>query len=69
MEDLLSPKERQVLQLIADGNTSKSIATRLEVSERTVEKHRQHIMEKLGLYTVAELTKYAIREGITSLDR
>ena len=64
----LTTREREVLQLIAEGKTSAQIADQLSVSERTVGNHRQNLMEKLGLNGVAELTKYAIREGITSLD-
>ena len=64
----LTPKEREVLQLIADGRSSREIADALVISMKTVDNHRQRIMEKLDLHTVAELTKYAIREGITSLD-
>ena len=64
----LTPREREVLQLIAEGNTTKGTALRLSVSVKTVETHRQHIMEKLGIDSVAELTKYAVREGLTSLD-
>ncbi|HWE01598.1 MAG TPA: response regulator transcription factor [Tepidisphaeraceae bacterium] len=63
----LSPREREVLQLIAEGNATKSVAARLDVSVKTVETHRRNIMEKLNIDSVAELTKYAIREGITSL--
>jgi len=66
---LLSPKERQVLQLIAEGRTTKYIAGQLKIGEKTVEKHRQHITEKLDLHSIAELTKYAIREGITSVEK
>jgi DNA-binding NarL/FixJ family response regulator len=65
---LLSPRERQILQLIAEGNTTKSIASSLEVSTKTVETHRRNIMNKLGLHSVAELTKYAISEGITGME-
>ena len=64
---LLTPREREVLQLIAEGRTTKQIATALFLSVKTVETHRQQIMEKLGLRSIAELTKYAIREGLTSL--
>lgn len=67
--NLLSAREREVLQLLAEGNTTKSIAASLHVSTKTVETHRQQIMEKLNLHSVAELTKYAIKEGLTSLDR
>jgi DNA-binding NarL/FixJ family response regulator len=65
----LSPRERQVLKLIADGRHNKEIADYLNMSVKTVEGHRQNIMQKLNLHTVAELTKYAIREGITSSDK
>jgi DNA-binding NarL/FixJ family response regulator len=64
---VLTPREREVLQLIAEGRTTKEIATALFVSVKTVETHRQQIMEKLDLRSVAELTKYAVREGLTSL--
>jgi two-component system response regulator NreC len=65
---LLSPREREVLQLMAEGKTTKEIADRLHVSVKTVETHRQQIMTKLEIRSVAELTKYAIREGLASLD-
>ncbi|MBI5021963.1 MAG: response regulator transcription factor [Ignavibacteriales bacterium] len=65
----LSPRERQVLKLVADGRQNKEIADYLNMSVKTVEGHRQNIMQKLNLHTVAELTKYAIREGITSSDK
>ncbi len=64
----LSDREREVLQLVAEGKSSKEIASIIHVSVKTVEAHRQHIMDKLGIRTVAELTKYAIREGLTSLE-
>jgi DNA-binding NarL/FixJ family response regulator len=67
-EPTLSPRERQVLQLLAEGHSSKEIANRLDVALPTVETHRRQIMDKLNLRTIAELTKYAVREGITSLD-
>ena len=63
----LSAREREVLQLVAEGKSSALIADTLHLSERTIETHRKRIMDKLELRTVAELTKYAIREGITSL--
>jgi len=63
----LSPKEREVLQLLAEGVTTKQIASRLYVSVKTIETHRQKIMEKLDIHSIAELTKYAIREGLTHL--
>ncbi|MFP3870840.1 MAG: response regulator [Syntrophobacteria bacterium] len=62
----LTAREREVLQLLAEGNTIKEIGSRLHVSVKTVHTHRQRIMEKLGLYSTAELTKYAVREGLTS---
>ncbi len=63
---LLSPREREVLQLIAEGKTSPQIAKLLHISVKTVETHRQQIMVKLKIKSIAELTKYAIREGLTS---
>jgi DNA-binding NarL/FixJ family response regulator len=63
----LTAREREVLQLLAEGLPSKAIAARLAISVKTVETHRTAIMEKLDLHTVAELTKYAIREGLTAL--
>ena len=63
---LLSPREREVLQLIAEGKTSNQVADNLHISVKTVESHRQQIMIKLKIKSVAELTKYAIREGLTS---
>jgi two-component system response regulator NreC len=64
----LSPREREVLQLLAEGKSSKDIAAQLEVAVPTVETHRRQIMDKLNLRTIAQLTKYAIREGLTSID-
>jgi DNA-binding NarL/FixJ family response regulator len=64
----LSAREREVLQRIAEGQSTKEIAHHLSVSVKTVETHRAQIMEKLDLHTVAELTKYAVREGLTSLE-
>jgi len=63
----LARREREVLRLIAEGLRSPGIAEQLHVSVATVEVHRRNIMRKLGLRTVAELTKHAIREGIVSL--
>jgi len=67
-QEPLTLREREVLQLLAEGNSSKNIAARLKVSVPTVETHRRQIMTKLDIHTVAELTKYAIREGLTALD-
>lgn len=64
----LSAREREVLQLLAEGHATKEIAARLRVSVKTVESHRKQIMDKLEIRSIAELTKYAIREGLTSLD-
>ncbi len=63
----LTGREREVLQLIAEGWSTKEIAARLHISVKTAETHRRRIMEKLDIYTIADLTKYAIREGLTSL--
>lgn len=62
----LSVREREVLQLVAEGKSSKEIGVILQIAVPTVETHRRQIMEKLGLRTIADLTKYAIREGLTS---
>jgi DNA-binding NarL/FixJ family response regulator len=64
---LLSARERQVLQLLAEGRPTKDIASLCNVSAKTIETHRQNIMEKVGVKSIAELTKYAVREGLTSL--
>ncbi|MEW6715717.1 MAG: response regulator transcription factor [Nitrospirota bacterium] len=63
----LTNREREVLQLIAEGNTTKEIAGLLDVSIKTVETHRQQLMNKLKIHSIAGLTKYAVREGLTSL--
>lgn len=64
----LSPKERQILQLLAQGLTTKAMAERLGLSPKTIDTHRQHIMDKVDVRTIAGLTKYAIREGLASVD-
>jgi DNA-binding NarL/FixJ family response regulator len=64
---LLSCREREVLQLVAEGKTSNQIAENLHISAKTVETHRQNVTLKLNIKNVAELTKYAIREGLTTL--
>jgi len=64
----LSPREREVLQLIAEGWSTKQIASHLYVSIKTIETHRRQIMKKLDLHAIADLTKYAIREGLTSIE-
>jgi DNA-binding NarL/FixJ family response regulator len=63
----LSKREREVLQLIAEGKSTKKIAAMLHVSVKTVETHRKQIMDKLDIHSVAELTKYAVREGVSFL--
>jgi len=68
VHEVLGPREREVLQLLAEGHTSSEIAVHLSVATSTVETHRRNLMRKLGLHNVAELTKYAVREGLTSLD-
>lgn len=69
IDPVLTPREREVLQLVAEGWTSQEIAAQLFVSERTVATHRQHLAEKLHIRSVAGLTKYAIRHGLTTADR
>jgi len=64
----LTPREREVLQLLAEGGSTANIAAGLHLSVKTIETHRKHIMDKLGLRSIAELTKYAIREGITTVE-
>jgi DNA-binding NarL/FixJ family response regulator len=64
----LTDREREVLQLLSEGKTTKQVALILDISIKTVETHRQKVMEKLKISSIAELTKYAIREGLTSLD-
>jgi two-component system, NarL family, response regulator NreC len=64
----LTHREREVLQLMAEGKTTKEIAYSFNLSVKTVEVHRQRIMEKLNIHSIAELTKYAIREGLTPLE-
>ena len=63
----LGAREREVLRLLTEGNRSPCIAERLGIAIGTVEVHRRNIMRKLGLHSVAQLTKYAVREGLTSL--
>jgi len=66
--EVLTDREREVLQLLAEGKSTKQIALKLHISVKTVETHRRQIMDKLDIHTVAELTKYAIRKGLTSLE-
>jgi DNA-binding NarL/FixJ family response regulator len=64
----LTPRQREVLQLIAEGHGTKEIASRLSLSAKTVETHRAQLMERLGIHDVAGLVRYAIRAGIVSAD-
>lgn len=66
--DALTKRQREVLQLLAEGWSTKHISSHLYLSVKTVETHRREIMAKLSLHSIAELTKYAIREGLTSLE-
>ena len=66
--EVLTDREREVLQLMAEGKSTKQIALKLHISVKTVETHRRQIMNKLDIHTIAELTKYAVRKGLTSLD-
>lgn len=65
--DKLSARERQVLQLVATGYSSAEIAAELHISVRTVDTHRLHIMDKLGIRSIAELTKFAVRNGLCTI--
>jgi DNA-binding NarL/FixJ family response regulator len=64
----LTAREREVLQLVSEGRSSKEISTRLGISVSTVDSHRHHVMKKLGVDSVAELVKIAIRAGLTTLE-
>ena len=66
--DVLTNRENEILQLIAEGNSTRKIAKVLFISPKTVESHRANIMEKLDIHNLPELTKYAIRAGLTSID-
>ena len=67
--DALTMREREILQLLAEGWSPRQIGSHLHLSAKTVETHRRRMMHKLGLHSIAELTKYAIREGLTSLEQ
>ena len=68
MLNRLTPREREVLQLLAEGRATKQIAADLFVSIKTAETHRQNLMKKLEIFNIADLTKFALREGLTQLD-
>jgi DNA-binding NarL/FixJ family response regulator len=63
-EDPLTPREREVLKLIAESHSTKQIAAALVISEKTVERHRENMLDKLGMHDRVELTRYAIRSGL-----
>lgn len=65
---ILTPREREVLQLLSEGKTTRQVASHLQVSIKTVETYRKQIMDKLDIHNIADLTKYAIKEGLTSLE-
>jgi len=66
--DALTPREREVLQLVAEGNTNRQIALRLSISVKTVEKHRFNLMEKLNIHDVTGLVRFAVLHGIIAVD-
>jgi DNA-binding NarL/FixJ family response regulator len=68
-DERLTPREREVLQLVAEGRTNREIAQVLSISIKTVEHHRANLMSKLDLYSAAELTQYAIRTGVIDVDQ
>lgn len=68
LSEQLSSREKEVLQLMAEGNTTKTIADKLFLSPKTIETHRKNIMDKLNLYTISELTKYAVKTGLTQIE-
>jgi DNA-binding NarL/FixJ family response regulator len=65
---VLTPREREVIQLLAEGKTSKEVATTLNLSVKTAETHRTNLMRKLDLHSVADLTLYAVRNGIVHVN-
>jgi len=68
VQELLSDRERQIVQLVAEGHSSTDIGDMLNISASTVETHRRNVLRKLDLHNVAELTRFAIREGLTHVD-
>ncbi len=64
----LTPRERELVQLLSEGHSTQQIAERLHVSAKTVATHREHVLHKLQIQGIAELTRYALREGLSSLD-
>lgn len=68
-QDALSPRQREILQLLAEGQNTKEIAVRLNVSAKTVETHRVHLMKRLGIHDIPGLVRYAVRNGLITTDR
>ncbi len=66
-QQVLTPREREVIQLVAEGKTTKEIATTLSLSVKTAETHRTNLMRKLDLHSIADLTLYAVRNGIVQI--
>jgi DNA-binding NarL/FixJ family response regulator len=64
----LTPRQREVLQLVAEGHTTKEIATKLNITAKTAETYRGELMDALDIHDVASLTRYAIRTGVVSLE-
>ncbi|HVR19484.1 MAG TPA: response regulator transcription factor [Polyangiaceae bacterium] len=69
VSDVLTPRQREILQLVAEGRSTKDIAQLLELSVKTVETHRAQLMERLDIHDLAGLVRYAVREGLVSTDR
>jgi len=67
--DVLTSRQREILQLVAEGKSTKEVAQLLDVSAKTVETHRGQIMERLGIHDLAGLVRYAIRTGLVSSDK
>ena len=67
LKDVLTTREREVIQLLAEGKTSKEVAVTLNLSTKTAETHRTNLMRKLDLHSVADLTRYAVRNGIVQV--
>lgn len=66
-QHVLTPREREVIQLVAEGKTTKEVATALSLSVKTAETHRTNLMRKLDLHSIADLSLYAVRNGIVQI--
>ena len=64
----LAPRQREILQLVAEGHSTKSIAMRLKITVKTVEAHRMQLMKRLEIHDIAGLVRYAVRHGLTALE-